>query len=50
MYISPTSPGKKDTFWVFVGTNMLCLWVAMILPETKARPSGGPTQKELRDF
>lgn len=24
-----------DTFWVFVGTNMLCLWVAMILPETK---------------
>lgn len=24
-----------DTFWVFVGTNMLCLWVAMTLPETK---------------
>ena len=25
----------QDTFWVFVGTNALCLWVALILPETK---------------
>lgn len=26
-----------NTFWVFVGTNMLCLFCAMSLPETKVR-------------
>ena len=28
-----------NTFWVFVGTNCLCLFCAMSLPETKVRQS-----------
>jgi len=34
-----------DTFWVFVGTNALCLWVALILPETKDK-----SLEEIRDM
>eukprot|EP00435_Cladocopium_sp_Y103_P051220 s307_g15.t2 len=34
-----------DTFWVFVGTNTLCLWLALILPETKDK-----SLEEIRDM